>query len=99
MASRRKALSLRDHPGPITSPLRFSRPIRCRPRRHHGIVETRRASGETPIGFTPLHGAQPLTAAIGAGPHERSASRTNQRNGSRPRTLSTIAGDLELRIP
>ncbi|WP_415806894.1 transposase, partial [Mycobacterium avium] len=23
----------------------------------------------------------------------------NQRNGSRPRTLSTIAGDLELRIP
>uniref|UniRef100_UPI000B1F4693 transposase n=1 Tax=Mycobacterium avium TaxID=1764 RepID=UPI000B1F4693 len=40
-----------------------------------------------------------LTAVIGAGPHERSASRTNQRNGSRPRTLSTIAGDLELRIP
>ncbi len=36
---------------------------------------------------------------IGAGPHERSASRTNQRNGSGARTLSTIAGDLGLRIP
>jgi putative transposase len=33
------------------------------------------------------------------GPYERTESRTNQRNGSRPRTLSTIAGDLELRIP
>jgi putative transposase len=40
-----------------------------------------------------------LTALIGAGPHERSTSRTNQRNGSRPRTISTTAGDLELRIP
>src|SRR4029079_8439065 len=40
-----------------------------------------------------------LTAVIGAGPHERSDTRINQRNGSRPRTLSTIAGDLELRIP
>jgi putative transposase len=40
-----------------------------------------------------------LTAVIGAGPHERTESRSNQRNGSRPRTLSTIAGDLELRIP
>ena len=40
-----------------------------------------------------------LTAVIGAGPHERTESRTAQRNGSRPRTLSTTAGDLELRIP
>ena len=41
-----------------------------------------------------------LTAVIGAGPHERSELRTNQRNGSRPRTISTTtAGDLELRIP
>jgi putative transposase len=40
-----------------------------------------------------------LAAVIGAGPYERTESRTNQRNGSRPRTLSTIAGDLELRIP
>ncbi|HEU4512502.1 IS256 family transposase [Jiangella sp. DSM 45060] len=39
------------------------------------------------------------TAVIGAGPWERSADRTAHRNGSRPRTLSTTAGDLELRIP
>ena len=40
-----------------------------------------------------------LTAFIGAGPHERTPDRTAQRNGSRPRTLTTTAGDLELRIP
>src|SRR3954452_17323715 len=40
-----------------------------------------------------------LTAVIGAGPWERSDQRTTQRNGSRPRTLTTTAGDLELRIP
>jgi putative transposase len=40
-----------------------------------------------------------LTAVIGAGPHERTEARTGQRNGSRPRTLTTTAGDLELRIP
>jgi putative transposase len=40
-----------------------------------------------------------LTSVIGAAPHERTAARTAQRNGSRPRTLTTTAGDLELRIP
>src|SRR3954471_23633859 len=40
-----------------------------------------------------------LTAVIGAGPWERSDERTTQRNGSRSRTLTTTAGDLELRIP
>jgi putative transposase len=40
-----------------------------------------------------------LTSVIGAGPWERSPDRTTQRNGSRARTLSTTAGDLELRIP
>jgi transposase-like protein len=39
------------------------------------------------------------TAVIGAGPWERSDARTAQRNGSRPRVLTTTAGDLELRIP
>jgi putative transposase len=39
------------------------------------------------------------TAVIGAGPHERSESRTAQRNGHRPRLLSTPAGDVELEIP
>jgi hypothetical protein len=40
-----------------------------------------------------------LTAVIGAAPHQRTENRTAQRNGSRPRTLTTTAGDLELRIP
>ena len=40
-----------------------------------------------------------LTAVVGARPWERSSERTALRNGSRPRTLSTTAGDLELRIP
>lgn len=40
-----------------------------------------------------------LSAAIGAKPHERTDTRTNQRNGARPRVLSTPAGDVELRIP
>ena len=39
-----------------------------------------------------------LTAFIGAGPWERSEERSAQRNGYRPRTLTTTAGDLELRI-
>jgi hypothetical protein len=36
---------------------------------------------------------------IGAGLHERTEFRTAPRNGFRSRTLTTIAGDLELRIP
>ena len=40
-----------------------------------------------------------LTAVIGAAPHQRTDARTGQRNGSRPRILTTTAGDLELRIP
>jgi transposase-like protein len=39
------------------------------------------------------------TAFIGAAPFERSIDRTTQRNGSRPRMLSTTAGDLNLKIP
>ncbi|MBV9412862.1 MAG: IS256 family transposase [Acidimicrobiia bacterium] len=38
-------------------------------------------------------------AVIGAERHERSATRTNLRNGHRPRLLSTPAGDVELAIP
>src|SRR5512145_375894 len=36
---------------------------------------------------------------IGAARYERTESRVNERNGSRPRTLSTKAGDIDLRIP
>ena len=39
------------------------------------------------------------TEQIGAARHGRTATRTTRRNGSRPRTLSTKAGDLALRIP
>ncbi|GAB2700976.1 IS256 family transposase [Thalassiella azotivora] len=39
------------------------------------------------------------TAVIGAGPWQRTAERTAQRNGARARTLTTTAGDLDLRIP
>ncbi len=36
-----------------------------------------------------------LTAVIGAAPHERTDTRTAQRNGPRSRILSTTAGDLD----
>lgn len=39
------------------------------------------------------------SAFIGAAPFERSAERSTHRNGTRPRTLTTTAGDLELSIP
>ena len=39
------------------------------------------------------------TEVIGAARHERSETRTAQRNGARGRLLSTKAGDVELRIP
>lgn len=39
------------------------------------------------------------TAAIGAGPHERTPTRTTQRNGSRPKSLTTAAGDVTVTIP
>lgn len=35
-----------------------------------------------------------LTSVIGAGPHERSDARLAQRNGHRPKTITTVAGDL-----
>jgi putative transposase len=40
-----------------------------------------------------------LTSVIGAERHERSDARVAQRNGHRPKTITTTAGDLELRIP
>ena len=40
-----------------------------------------------------------LSEVIGAEPHERTPARTNQRNGTRDRLLSTKAGDVELKIP
>lgn len=40
-----------------------------------------------------------LSSVIGALPHQRTDARTGYRNGYRARTLSSSAGDLELRIP
>ncbi len=40
-----------------------------------------------------------LSSVIGAGPHERTDTRLAQRNGHRPKVISTVAGDLELRLP
>ena len=40
-----------------------------------------------------------LAEAIGAKPHERTETRSNHRNGTRPKVLSTPAGDGELRLP
>jgi putative transposase len=40
-----------------------------------------------------------LSSVIGAFPHQRTEARMAQRNGHRLRTLTTTAGDLELRIP
>ena len=39
------------------------------------------------------------TGVIQAGRHERTLSRTTQRNGTRPRLLTTKAGDVDLKIP
>lgn len=39
------------------------------------------------------------TAWIGAVPHERTPQRTTRRNGTRPKTLATPAGEVELAIP
>src|SRR4051812_16298489 len=39
------------------------------------------------------------TAHIGAGPHERTDTRTTQRNGTREKLVATSAGDLTVKIP
>src|SRR5690606_33809857 len=36
---------------------------------------------------------------LGAGPYERSAARQGRRNGSKPRTMKTAVGQLDLRLP
>ena len=40
-----------------------------------------------------------LTSTISAPPHERTDTRTAQRNGYRPKLISTAAGDIEVQIP
>jgi putative transposase len=40
-----------------------------------------------------------MTAHVGARRHERTAARTGQRNGYKPRTLTTRVGTLTLMVP
>lgn len=40
-----------------------------------------------------------VEAHVGAAPHERSRSRVGRRNGTKPRTLSTRVGEMELDVP
>lgn len=56
---------------------------------------TERIRALTQRAFQELIDAE-ATAVIGAAPYERTTDRTTQRNGTRPRTLSTTAGDLGL---
>ena len=39
------------------------------------------------------------TQALGAGRYERTAERTTYRNGTRPKTVATTSGDIEVQIP
>ena len=39
------------------------------------------------------------TGVIGAGRYERTAGRSNERNGTRPRLVLTATGDLQVGIP
>ena len=60
-------------------------------------VEDRIRSAATTI-YQALIEAE-LASVIGAQPHERTKSRLAQRNGHRPKMMTTVAGDLELWIP
>jgi putative transposase len=62
-----------------------------------GDVEERIRQAATTI-YQALIEAE-LSSVIGAAPHERTPDRVTSRNGHRPKTVSTTAGDLELRIP
>ena len=39
------------------------------------------------------------TQVLGAGRYERTEERTNYRNGTRPKTVATTSGDVEVQIP
>lgn len=39
------------------------------------------------------------TVKIGVAPNERTPERTTRRNGTRPKTLATPAGEVDLKIP
>ena len=84
----------RDGPGPVC-PARSPRRLKVA-----DVGDRVRQAAETV--YQALIEAE-LTDTIGAALHERTDTRTNQRNGHRTRILSTTAGDtagdVELRIP
>jgi putative transposase len=43
--------------------------------------------------------AQEVAAHVGAEPHQRTGERRGRRNGSKPRTLLTRVGGIELAVP
>ncbi|MGC4936201.1 IS256 family transposase [Gordonia sp. DT30] len=62
------------------------------------------AMPETMMSELIRHGLQELieaelSAAIGAGRYERAEGRTTHRNGHRNKTITTAAGDIEVKIP
>ena len=60
---------------------------------------TTRSSGACPrAGLQDLVDAE-AAAVIGAQRYERTPQRTNRRNGTRPKTVATTAGEVELAIP
>ncbi len=79
-----------DDPVPV-GPARALEAIRA-----GGDIDTIRRGAE--LVYRALIEAE-ATERIGAGRFERTDARTTQRNGHRTRTLSTKAGDLELKIP
>ena len=63
------------------------------------ILLTTRSSGVCPrAGLQDLVDAG-AAAVIGAQRYERTPQRTNRRNGTRPKTVATTAGEVELAIP
>ena len=65
--------------------------------RHPNLLDR---CGETdPRGSCGIGATVDAAAQIGAGRYERTESRATQRNGSRPKLISTQAGDVELAIP
>lgn len=50
------------------------------------------------VGLQDLINAE-ATARIGAAPRERTPERTTRRDGSRPKTLATLTGEVDLQIP
>ncbi len=84
---------------------------RCLPERREAVSAEFRRAGEAALATQPsfLRGIvertlqaileEEMTAHLGAARYERGEERRGYRNGSKPRTLTTRVGTLELRVP